>query len=201
MDHRVDFAPVQGLLELLSRAVPPDTGGLHAVVGQVLVEIVLAHISFHHAEGNMLHGLKVLIGQVAVPSGGDHAKGIAAGQVRVLIAGSPLGRVLRGAHQVGLFLRHQLERLIPAGTLHELNLPVGVPAQGLQVFHVHTGIFAVFFFLVVALHWKKRDLYRPPVLGKGCTGENFQKQAHRQYKTKKRCQSLPQNSLFHSDTP
>ena len=104
MDPGVYLPFLQRLLELLTGVVLPDPGGHDPVVLHIVNKFSPADIGLHHAEGDVLHGLEVLIGQTALPFGCDDAEGVAAGEVRVLIALGPGGGVLGAAHQIDLAL-------------------------------------------------------------------------------------------------
>ena len=132
---------------------------LDAMIGKILIKFIFSDIRFHHAKCRLLHRAKILIGQLAIAIHCDRAKGIPACKIRILIDFSPLGGILCRTDQINLLVCQELQRCIPAVTLHILNLPVDIVAQRLKIFYIHANIHAVLIFLMIAIHRKKSHFH------------------------------------------
>ncbi len=130
------------------------------MIREVLVKFLLPDIRLHDAVCDMVHRVKILVRDTAPAVHGDRSKRVTAREAGILIDLRPLAGKLRGTDQVDLFVRKALQRVIPAVTLHILDLPVHIVAECLQVLHIHAAVGAVLIFFVVALHWKESDLHR-----------------------------------------
>ena len=170
MYHSIHFARIECGVQKLSGVIELDVRLIDTVSGKIAEEFLLTNIGLDHAEGDLLHGIKILVGNGAIRVGGNDTIGVAAGKICVVIHLCPLLGILGAANKIYLVCAELGKGIVPTVALYIFDVPAGILGQLCHIICIHAAVTAVFAQDMVAIHGEKGYLHSAAIYSIGKAG-------------------------------